>query len=100
MQDYIIDDYEWCMIGELDDVVRPVGPFISIMEAPERVTFSLVFPRTSGLLHATNKLVLVLRSMYKHGVRHEERMLEHDDLCIEKQQVRNVLHKENIIKLF
>jgi len=36
MQDHIIDEYEWCMVRELDGVVRPVGPFISTMEATER----------------------------------------------------------------
>jgi hypothetical protein len=34
--------------------------------------------------------------MYKHGVLNEERMVEHADLCIEVQEVRNVLHNENI----
>jgi hypothetical protein len=96
MQDHIIDEYEWCMIGELDAVVRPVGPFISTMEATERVTSSLVLLMTSGLLHATNKLVPVLRLVYKHGVLHEERSVDHDDLCTEVQEVRNVLHNENI----
>ncbi len=56
MQDHIIDEYEWCMIGELDAVVRPMGPFISTMEATVRVTSSLFLPMTSGLLHATNKI--------------------------------------------
>jgi hypothetical protein len=34
--------------------------------------------------------------MYKHGVLHEELMVEHDDLCIEVQDIRNVLNNENI----
>ena len=50
---------------------------------------------TSGLLHATNKLVNVLRLIYNHGVLHEELVVEHADLCIEVQGVRNVLHNEN-----
>ena len=50
---------------------------------------------TSGLLHATNKLVPILRLIYKYVVSHEELVVEHDDLCIEVQDVRNVLHNEN-----
>jgi hypothetical protein len=56
MQDHVIDEYEWCIIGELDATVRPVGPFISTMEATERVISSLVLPMNFGLLHATNKI--------------------------------------------
>ena len=96
MQDNIIDEYKWYMIGELGDVVRPVSLFISKMEATKRVKSYLVHPMTSGLLHPTNKLVHVLRLMYKHGVLHVELFVEYDDLGIEVQEVRIVLHNENI----
>ena len=43
MQYHVIDDYEWSMIGDLDAVVRPVGPITSTMEATEQVTLLLLF---------------------------------------------------------
>ena len=95
-QDHVFDEYEWCMIGALDAVVRPVGPFISTMEATERVTSSLVLPMTNGLLHATSKSAPIVRYMYDHGTPQEELVVEHEDLCIEVQEVRNVLHNENV----
>ena len=83
------------MIADLDAVLRPVGPFISTMEATERVTSSLVIPMTLGIIHATCKDVLVQHYTYTNGVLTNDDMKEDDLLAPEAQEVRSILHKEN-----
>jgi hypothetical protein len=94
-KDHAIADYEWKIIAELDAAIRPVGPFISPMEATQRVTSSLVLPMTHGILHATSKEVPVLKYNYMNGELINEDMVKHEDLSPEVQQVRNILHSEN-----
>ena len=90
-KDHAITDYEWKIIAELDAAIRPVGPFISTMEATQRVTSSLVLPMTHGILHATSKEVHVLKYNYLNGELMNEEMVKHEDLSPEVQQVRNIL---------
>ena len=94
-KDHAINDYEWNIIAELDAAIRPVGPFISTMEATQRVTSSLVLPMTHGILHATSKDVPVVKYMYLNGELMKEEIVKHDDLSSEVQSVRNILHSEN-----
>ena len=67
---HVFTEYEWHSIGDLDAALRPCGPFISTMEATERVTCSLVLPMVHAILHATSPDVVVRRyNMYVNGER-------------------------------
>ena len=63
-KDHLLTEYDYIVIAELDAALRPVAPFISTMEATERVTSSLVLPMTHGILHATHKDVPVVKYRY------------------------------------
>jgi len=93
--DHDIAEYEWSIITELDDAICPVGPFISAMEAAQRVTSSLVLPMTRGILHATSKDGLVVKYMYLNGELMKEVIVKHEDLSSEVQHVKNILNSEN-----
>ena len=94
-KDHAIAEYEWSIIAELDAAIRPVGPFISTMEATQRVSSSLVLPMTHGILHATSKDVPVVKYVYLNGKLMKEEIVKHEDLSSEVQHVRNILHSEN-----
>ncbi len=94
-EDYHLDDYDWKLIADLDAVLRPVGPFISTMEATQKVTSSLVIPMVMAILHATNESNPVLRYSYTYGDLSSEDVVHHYDLCQEVQAVRKTLHSEN-----
>ena len=93
--DHNLQDYDWILIGDLDAVLRPVVPFISTMEATERVTVSLVIPMTLAIIHATSKEVPVQRYTYTNGVLTNDDFKEDDLLACEVQEVRRILHSEN-----
>jgi len=60
-ENHLLDEYDWLLIAELDAVIRSVGPFISTLEATEKVSFSLVIPMVIAILHATSETTHVLR---------------------------------------
>jgi hypothetical protein len=89
-----LSEYEWAVVSELDGALRPVGPFISTMEASEKVTCSRVLPLTLAIIHATSKEVPILCYSYEFGELSEE-LVENDNLCEEVRLVRQKLHAEN-----
>ncbi len=50
-----LDDYYWTIVSELYGALRPVCPFLSTMEASEKVACSLVIPMILAIIHATSK---------------------------------------------
>lgn len=54
-RDHSLEDGEWIDVGHLDAVLRPIGPFISTMEATKKVTVSLVLPMVGLLMKALDK---------------------------------------------
>ena len=94
-KDHLLTEYDYIVVGELDAALRLVGPFISTMEATERVTSSLVLPMTHGILHATHKDVPVVKYMYLNGELVQEDIVKHEDLSDEVQEVRTILYNEN-----
>jgi hypothetical protein len=44
--DHKFSEYDWCMVRNLDVVLRPCGPFISAMEVTKRDDLSLVIHDT------------------------------------------------------
>lgn len=92
---YFFDDYDRLLIGDLDAVLRPVGPFISTMEATEKVTSSLVIPMVMAILHATNETTPVLRYAFSFGELSNEDVIGHAELCQEVNAVRKCLYAEN-----
>jgi len=95
-KDHLLSEYDYKVIADLDAVLRPVGPFISTMEAKMRVTSSLVLPMTYGIIYATSKEAPVFKYMYINGELIQEDIVKHEDLCPEVQEVRNILHRENV----
>ena len=93
--DYIIADYDWIVIADLDAILRHVGPFISTMEATKRVTISLVIPMTLAIIHATSRSVPVQRYTHENGKLTSADMVEDDLLAKEVQEVRRILHNAN-----
>jgi hypothetical protein len=93
--DHSIIDEEWTTIADLDAVLRPVGPFITTMEATERVTISLVIPMTLAILHATSREIPVQRYTYINGVLTDDALVDDELLSVEVQEVRRILHDEN-----
>ena len=93
--DHLLEEYDWLLIADLNAVLRPVAPFISTLEATEKVTSSLVIPMVMALLHATSESTPVLRYTYTYGELTSEAIVNGDDLCQEVQAVRKVLHSEN-----
>ncbi len=83
------------MVGELDAVVRPCGAFISIMEATERVTMSLVIPTALTILHASSRHVPVEVFQYVSGEFTSIHMKEHSELTTEVQVLRKILYDTN-----
>ena len=61
-----------------------------------RVTSSLVLPMTYGIIYATSKEAPVFKYMYINGELIQEDIVKHEDLCPEVQEVRNILHRENV----
>jgi hypothetical protein len=94
-KDHLLTEYDHIIIAELDVALRPVGPFISTLEATERVTSSLVLPMTHGILHATSKDVPVVKYMYINGELMQEDIVKHEDLSSEVNEVRTILYNEN-----
>ena len=90
-----LSEYDWLSIGDLDVVLRPCGPFISTMEATERVTCSLVLPMVHAILHATRPEVLVQCYVYVNGDLSDEILKKEVDLVCEVQEVRRLLHNDN-----
>jgi len=63
----LLEEYDWILIADLDAVLRPIVPFISTLEATEKVTSSLVIPIIMAILNATSETTLVLRYTYTFG---------------------------------
>ena len=93
--DHAFSEHDWCMVADLDAVVRPCGPFISTMEATERVTMSLVIPMTLAILHATSRHVPVEVFEYVNGEFTNIHIKEHSELTTEVQEVRKILYDTN-----
>ena len=55
------------MVANLDAVVRRCGPFLSSMEATERVPMSLVIPMILAFQHAASRHVAVEVFEYVSG---------------------------------
>jgi hypothetical protein len=93
--DHTLTEYEWIMIAELDAALRPCGPFISTMEATERVTMSLVIPMTLAILHATCRSTPIQVFEYSDGELSNVDFKSHDILSPEVQEVRKLLYDTN-----
>jgi hypothetical protein len=83
------------LIADLDAVLRPVGPFISTLEATEKVTSSLVISMVLAILNATSETTHVLRYTYTFGELSSGEIVPNNDLCQEVITVRKTLHNEN-----
>ena len=93
--DHTLLEYDWIMIVELDAVLRPCGPFVSTMQATQRVTMSLVIPITLALLHATCRTTPVQVFEYSNGELSNIDFKDHDILATEVQEVRKLLYDTN-----
>ena len=93
--DHLLEEYDWNLIADLNAVLRPVAPFISTLEATDKVTSSLVIPMVMALLHATSEGTPVLRYTYTYGDLSSEEIVNAEDLCPEVNAVRKILHSEN-----
>ena len=94
-ENHLLEEYDWLLIADLDAVLRPVGPFISTLEATEKVTSSLVIPMVMAILNATSETTPVLRYTYTFGELSSEEIVPNDDLCQEVIVVRKTLHGQN-----
>ena len=99
-ENHIFDEYDWIIVADLDAAVRPCGPFISTMEATERVTISLVIPMTLAIIHVTSTSVPVQRYTFTNGELVNDDMVDGDSLSVEVQEVRDILHNENKRRFF
>ena len=93
--DHLLDEYDWNLIGDLNAVLRLVAPFISTLEATEKVTSSLVIPMVMALLHATSEGTPVLRYTYTYGDMSSKEIVNGEDLCQEINAMRKILPSEN-----
>ncbi len=91
---HFLDEYEWIIVSQLYDDLRPVGPIIATMEASEKVTSSLVIPMIFAIIHDCSKEVSLLCYSYGYGELSEE-VVEDKDLCEEVRMVRHKLYLEN-----
>jgi hypothetical protein len=88
-------EHDWCMVGDLDAIVRPRGPFISTMEATERVTMSLVIPMILAILHATSRHVSIEVFEYASVEFTNIHIKEHSKLTTEVQELRKISYHTN-----
>jgi len=73
-------------------MLRQVGPFISTLEATEKVTPSLVTPMATAILKATSETTPFLRCTYTFGELSSEDIVPNDDLYKEVIAVRKKLY--------
>jgi hypothetical protein len=98
--DQKFSEYDWCMVGYLDVGLRPCCPFISTMEATERLTMSLVIPMTLAILHATSRHVQVEVFEYESGELTNIDLKEHCSLTTEVRKVRKILYDNHNKKFY
>ncbi len=91
----MLEEYDWLLIADLDAMLLPVGPFLSTLEATEKVTSSFVIPMVMAILNATSETTRVLRYTYNFGKLSSKEIVPNDDLCQEVIAVRKTLHNEN-----
>ena len=80
-------------------MLRPVGPFISTLEASEKVTSSLVIPLVMAILHTTSEATPVLRYTYAFGELPSEDIVPNNDLCQEVIAARKTLYGQKKLDL-
>lgn len=94
-KEHLMEDYEWVEVAQMDGVLRPVGPFISTLEATKKITISLVLPMVGLLMKALHPLSPVLVRDYSDIVKPVTVTVQGSDLVSVVDKLRSQLLFEN-----
>ena len=94
-KEHLMEDYEWVEVAQMDGVLRPVGPFISTLEATKKITISLVLPMVGLLMKALHPLSPALVRDYSDIVKPVTVTVQGSDLVSVADKLRSQLLFEN-----